>query len=142
MSTMPNRSPEPDLLAVLGSEPSSSSAHVSSSVAVRRENPGVPTSRHVLPKNLNAAIRSLDDQELKRLLLAALEERARRKLPVVQKGERKRAEPAANALPKGKLNAIHAAFKAGVAPSQIARQFGISRSDVQTALAGYAKTKR
>jgi hypothetical protein len=99
---MPNRSPEPDLLAVLGSEPSSSSAHVSSSAEVRRENPGVRSSRHVLPKNLNAAIRSLDDQELKRLLLAALEERARRKLPVAEKSERKRAEAAADASPKGK----------------------------------------
>jgi transposase-like protein len=44
---------------------------------------------------------------------------------------------AAGALPQGKLNAIRAAFKAGVTPSQIARQFGVSQSDVQRALAGY-----
>jgi transposase-like protein len=35
----------------------------------------------------------------------------------------------------GKLNAVRAAFKAGVRPSAIARQFGISQSDVRKALA-------
>jgi DNA-binding transcriptional regulator LsrR (DeoR family) len=33
------------------------------------------------------------------------------------------------------MNAVRAAFKAGIKPSQIARQFGISRMDVQKALA-------
>jgi hypothetical protein len=42
---------------------------------------------------------------------------------------------AAPSLPQGKLNAIRAAFKAGVKPSQIARQFGVSQSDVRKALA-------
>jgi transposase-like protein len=42
-------------------------------------------------------------------------------------------------LPQGKLNAVRAAFKAGVTPNRIAREFGISRSDVQRALAGEAK---
>ena len=45
------------------------------------------------------------------------------------------------ALPQGKLNAIRAAFKAGVPQSRIAKQFGVSRSDVQTTLVGYAKTR-
>jgi hypothetical protein len=35
----------------------------------------------------------------------------------------------------GKLNAVRAAFKAGVKPSTIARQFGISQADVRKALA-------
>jgi transposase-like protein len=35
----------------------------------------------------------------------------------------------------GKLNAVRGAFKAGVTPSRIARQFGISQSDVRKALA-------
>jgi transposase-like protein len=33
------------------------------------------------------------------------------------------------------LNAVRAAFKAGVTPSRIARQFGLSQSDVRKALA-------
>jgi transposase-like protein len=38
-------------------------------------------------------------------------------------------------LTQGKLNAVRAAFKAGVTPSRIAKQFGISQSDVRKALA-------
>jgi len=41
----------------------------------------------------------------------------------------------AGSLTVGKLNAVRAAFKAGVRPSAIARQFGISQSDVKKALA-------
>jgi hypothetical protein len=100
------------------------------------------SSRHILPRDLDAAIKHLDDQELERLILAALQERDRRKLPVPEKSERKsQTEMAPAALPRGKLNAIRAAFKAGVPPSRIAKQFGLSRSDVQTTLVGYAKTR-
>src|SRR6478672_2837470 len=45
------------------------------------------------------------------------------------------AEDRAGSLTTGKLNAVRAAFKAGVKPSAIARQFGISQSDVRKALA-------
>jgi hypothetical protein len=38
------------------------------------------------------------------------------------------------ALTQGKVNAVWAAFKAGVAPARIARQFGFSLSQVQRAL--------
>jgi hypothetical protein len=38
-------------------------------------------------------------------------------------------------LPQGKLNAVRAAFKAGVTPARIARQFGLSHSSVRKALA-------
>src|SRR5438067_13542720 len=41
----------------------------------------------------------------------------------------------AGSLTTGKLNAVRADFKAGVKPSAIARQFGISQSDVRKALA-------
>ena len=44
-------------------------------------------------------------------------------------------EAGAGSLTTGKLNAVRAAFKAGVRPSAIARQFGISQSDVRKALA-------
>lgn len=43
------------------------------------------------------------------------------------------AEPS---MTTGKLNAVRAAFTAGVKLSTIARQFGISQSDVKKALAG------
>jgi hypothetical protein len=89
-----------------------------------------------LPKDLDTAIQQLDDQDLDRLVLAALEERARRKKPLVpEEVQRKRhAEAVAVSLPQGKLNAVRAAFKAGVTPTRIAREFGLSRSDVQRAL--------
>jgi len=97
--------------------------------------------RYVLPKDLDAAIKHLDDQQLDRLVSVALEERARRKKPpVADEGQQKRhAEEVSISLPQGKLNAIRAAFKAGVTPARIAREFGISRTDVQRALAGDAK---
>ena len=47
-------------------------------------------------------------------------------------------EPAVVHLTPGKLNAVRAAFKVGVKPSQIARQFGLSQSDVRQALASGA----
>jgi predicted DNA binding protein len=38
-------------------------------------------------------------------------------------------------LTQGQVNAVRAAFKAGITPSRIARQFGISQSNVRKALA-------
>jgi hypothetical protein len=38
-------------------------------------------------------------------------------------------------LTQGQMNAVLASFKAGIAPSRIARQFGISQSDVRKVLA-------
>jgi hypothetical protein len=102
-----------------------------------------PHSRYVLPQDLNTAIKQLPDPELDRLVTAALEERARRKKPPVpEEGQRKRrAEADAAPLPQRKLNAVRAAYKAGVTPALIAREFGLSRSDVQSALTGYSRTR-
>jgi predicted transcriptional regulator len=44
-------------------------------------------------------------------------------------------------LTRGQVNAVRAAFKAGVTPSRIARQFGISQSDVRKALASDEKKR-
>jgi hypothetical protein len=49
------------------------------------------------------------------------------------------AEDGAGSLTTGKLNAVRAAFKAGIKPPAIARQFGISQSDVRRALAQVAR---
>jgi len=38
-------------------------------------------------------------------------------------------------LTRGQMNAFRAAFNAGVTPTQISRQFGLSRANVRKALA-------
>jgi hypothetical protein len=97
-----------------------------------------------LPTDLDAAIRHLDDQQLDRLVSVTLEERARRKKFLVPKKTQRNpnAEAAPPSLPQGKLNAVRAAFKAGVTPARIAREFGISQQDVRKALAGDAMKQR
>jgi hypothetical protein len=115
------------------------SSSENSSAAASQETESASSSRHVLPKNLDAAIKQLNDQELDRLVSVTLEERARRrKLFGHQETQRKR-EAGPVSLPQGKLNAVRAAFKAGVTPARIAREFGLARSDVQRALAGAKK---
>src|SRR5262245_16980714 len=107
------------------------------SVGARRAGNASSLSRYVLPKHLDAAIKQLNDQELDRLILAALEERTRRrKAPGPEESIRTGdADPVGGSLPQGKLNAVRAAFKAGVTPARIARVFGLSQSDVRSALA-------
>src|SRR3954469_25189659 len=92
--------------------------------------------RHILPKDLPNALTHLDDEELGRLLTAAVAEAKRRgkSLPSAQPSRtRPRGEFTAS-LTRGQLNAVRAAFKAGVTPARIARQFGLSHSDVRKAL--------
>jgi hypothetical protein len=130
----------PDLFStVLAREPSSASDSppLSNTSTTAAEAP-VPSLPYVLPKDLPKAISQLHKQDLDRLLSAVLAEQKRRgsKLPEPDENSGKaRVESAAMTLPSGKLNAIRAAFKAGVKPSQIARQFGISQADVRKALA-------
>jgi hypothetical protein len=115
--------------------------------------------RHVLPKNLPNAIKHLSDGELDFLHAATLEEMKRRgrmppgvetdlqslrhrfdvrpnlmKIRSTATEKRQHVDIAEAPLTQGKLNAFRAAFKAGVTPSRIARQFGISQSDVRKAL--------
>jgi len=97
---------------------------------------GVTTSflRHVLPHDLPKAIKQLENRELEELLSAVLAEQRRRRLPPVDRSPRK---PQIEALPltPGKLNAVRASLAAGITPSRIARQFGLSLSQVRKALA-------
>src|SRR5258708_4844424 len=96
------------------------------------------TPRHVLPSDLPAAIKHLNDQELEQLQAAVTAEQQRRgKKPHSQaKTPSKRSgEAVAVSLTPGKLSAVRAAFKAGVRPSKIAKQFGIPQSDVRKVLA-------
>ena len=103
--------------------------------------------RHFLPKDLAGALKWLDDVEIDALLAAVTTEAERRgrrppgpakEKPVAAARPQRRQEAAeddAGSFPTGKLNAVRAAFKAGVKPSAIARQFGVSLSDVRKALA-------
>ena len=118
--------------------------------------PGRPSRRTALPKDLPRAIRYLEDQELDWLLRAATEETKRRGRPMpmaeasptntppalsepIPKQTKPPGSPtrqreirpsAASSLTRGQVNTVRAAFKAGVTPSRIARQFGLSQSDV------------
>lgn len=103
--------------------------------------------RHVLPKNLRKAVKHLSDGELDLLHAATLEEMGRRgRLPPTDQttnrssgtdksSHGRQGEAATVSLTRGQVNAVRAAFKAGIKPSRIARQFGISQSDVRKVLA-------
>ena len=132
----------PDLF----SAPQATEPKAASSVAVPADEQGSEP-RHILPKDLAGALTRLNDGDIDALLSAVTTEAARRgRLPANPAGKKpitdaKSApsqlpiEANAGRLPKGQLNAVRAAFKAGVKPSAIARQFGISQSDVRKALA-------
>jgi DNA invertase Pin-like site-specific DNA recombinase len=98
-----------------------------------------------LPKDLAGALKRLSDHEVDALLAAATVEARRRDRPRQSQTQEAAIDPEAphgrphvqdaGTLTTGKLNAVRAAFKAGVKPSAIARQFGISKSDVSRVLA-------
>jgi len=103
--------------------------------------------RHVLPENLDHAVKQLTDDELMQLVEVVLQEAERRgKSPLQTSGllqPSRSTEPQKHrstektssrkhvvadvVLSPGKLNAVRAAFKAGVTPSRIAKEFGISQ---------------
>jgi hypothetical protein len=116
--------------------------------------------RYVLPSNLSNALEQLDDTELDRLVAAASHELQRRGRPMTsapetrpatdvspgegaskpsitndQPSERQQLRQSNGTLTQGQRNAVLASFKAGIAPSRIARQFGLSQSDVRKVLA-------
>jgi predicted DNA-binding protein (UPF0251 family) len=98
-----------------------------------------------LPKDLPSAIKHLDDRELDQLLKAAHAEHKRRgyQFPLsIESTSKQRIQETALILTVGKLNAIRAAFKAGVKPSQIAKKFGVSQSDVSKAVASDASKNK
>jgi predicted DNA-binding protein (UPF0251 family) len=53
--------------------------------------------------------------------------------------ERRQPEEPNVALTPGQVNAVRATFKAGITPTRIARQFGISQSDVRKVLASESR---
>jgi hypothetical protein len=145
MPTRPSVEATPDLFSARPTAKALEPPAVSESKA----NPGSLDSppRHLLPKDLAGALKRLDDNEIDALLAAVTTEAERRgrlpaiatkeKVPVNAKPQPRHApaKDGLGSLTTGKLNAVRAAFKAGVKPSTIARQFGISQSDVRKALA-------
>jgi len=112
--------------------------------------------RYVLPKDLPHALEQLDDSELVSLLAAAFHEAKRRDRlrpglvarafegddPTAkglsksnQRSKARQGHSAALSLTRGQVNAVRAAFKAGIGPSRIAREFGISKANVHKVLA-------
>jgi len=109
--------------------------------------PPAQEQRHVLPKDLPNAVKHLTDRELDLLITASVEEAKRRGRvpPSVQvkmnrfpkrpsSKDKRQVEVSTVSLTRGQINAVRAAFKAGITPSRIARQFGLSQSDVRRAL--------
>jgi hypothetical protein len=113
---------------------------------------------YVLPKNLRNAVQHLSDGELDLMHAATVEEMKRRGrtpqgvqtgLPASPGLTKIQAPPSETAklnkagvlLTRGQVNAVRSAFKAGITPSRIAREFGIPLSDVRKALA-HDETKR
>jgi len=137
--------PTPDLFStemVRGGSPSPTSP-----IPVTQPRADASSQRHVLPKNLRKAVKHLSDGELDLLHAAILEEMERRgrlppsdqttnRSPRAYKSSHGRQEEAATvSLTRGQVNAVRAAVKAGIKPSVIARQFGLSQSDVRKVLA-------
>jgi hypothetical protein len=129
----------PDLFATLAR----SDVPKTANVAQGENNPAI-ASRYLLPQDLVGALKRLNDSEIASLLAAVTAEaRRRNRLPPI--GMMEKASPAhrnqgvavdrTNPLTASKVNAVRSAFNAGVKPSTIARQFGISQSDVRRALA-------
>jgi hypothetical protein len=115
------------------------------------------TQRHTLPRDLPNAVKYLTDTELDLLITTSVQEAKRRgRLPpnaqpnpidepvTKQSSSRHKGqtEVANVSLTRGQVNAVRAATKAGIKPSQIARQFGISQSDVRKVLASDAATQK
>jgi hypothetical protein len=145
----------PDLFPAEGAKSAVPSSPTVNATKVATE---VASERHILPKNLRHAITQLSDGELDKLFEAAFDEAKRRgrlppsvrterpssalrtpelttkRLPQIEK-RRRRVVIAEISLTRGQVNAVRAAFKAGITPARIARQFGISLSSVRKTLA-------
>jgi hypothetical protein len=138
---------EPVIPGLLSSDGVKAAVPSSPTVDSAEEATETASQRHILPKNLRHAITQLSDGELDELFEAG---RGRLR-PSVSAGttppalrppeltkqlpKRRQAEIAEVPLTRGRVNAIRAAFKACITPSRIARQFGVSQSDVRKALA-------
>lgn len=134
---------KPDLLSALGAPETSSPSASEPKPPLPTDEPAAATlPSYALPTNLPSALKHLNGNQLDRLLTAVHAEQQRRgKTPPksAEPSSKQRTKEVAIPLAQGKLNAVRAAFKAGITPSRIAREFGISQSDVRKALASDGK---
>jgi predicted DNA binding protein len=146
-----NEQATPDLFSMASASPPTKQVPATEAAAY------TTSPRYVLPKDLPNAVKQLTDRELDLLITAAVEEAKRRgRVPPSVRAnasdesvpkrssstDRRQAEIRTASLTRGQVNAVRAAFKAGITPSRIARQFGISQSDVRKALASGTATQK
>ena len=94
-----------------------------------------------LPADLDRSLRHLDDADLDRLVEAATAEARRRGRQAGKtSGGRTRGKPAP--VTQGQEKLILAAFEAGLKPAAIAREFRLSRAQVEAVLAGAGQGRR
>ena len=94
-----------------------------------------------LPVDLGRSLRYLDDADLDRLVEAAtMEARRRGRQAGKTSGGRARGRPAP--VTPGQEKLILAAFEAGLKPAAIAREFRLSRAQVDGVLAGAGQGRR
>src|SRR3954452_10248331 len=105
---------------------------------VRTEARASARPRPLLPSDLEASLQILSAAEFERLLTAVNGEASRRRKsePTSARAhgsQPQKVNPPAG-IPSGKANAVRAALKAGVKPSAIARQFGLSQAVIRDLL--------
>jgi hypothetical protein len=94
-----------------------------------------------LPSDLSISLKYLDDAELRKLREAVNGEIERRSQVAPKKQSDQLGRPIKEAaqVPEGKANLIRASFKAGLAPTAIARTLRISQSLVRRVLSSAEK---
>ena len=97
----------------------------------------------LLPQNLDASLRYLSNEDLERLAAAVAAQQRSRGLPTVEaipksegakRATASRGEKRGQALTAPQVSLIKAAIKAGVKPPALARQFGITKDQIEAAL--------
>ena len=154
VGVMPARRPQglsPDLFTTTAAAKAPSEAEVVAPKVEPAPATELASRRHLLPRDLPGALKHLQDSELDALHEATLNELKRRDrlLSTMRKQsahvtphQRQIPSDEAGSLTRGQLNAVRAAFKAGVKPAAIARQFGISQSDIRKALASEGRDRK
>jgi predicted DNA-binding protein (UPF0251 family) len=139
---VPNRRPkstEPDLFSNEQNrgQSSLSASQPTEDPSLKKESAAETTPRYVLPNSLHEMIKRLGDQEFGRLI-SVVETEQKRRQPKATVSSKNTIIPSADlpplAMTVSKINAVRAAFKAGVKIPKIAQQFGISQSDARKAL--------
>ena len=153
MPDRPKQPMAPDLFAPQVTPPHASRPITSNVKIAPATHPSPP--RYLLPKDLPGALAQLSDNEIDSLLAALIEEaKGRGRLPSDMRTKPAKTDRAAQrrhegrtgdrmvALTPGQTNAVRAAFKAGVKPAAMAREFRISPAAVRLVLAADTRGRK